>query len=102
MDSIFVVLSCDIEGSARDPACPRIVTPLLILDAIILDCSVLEMDTVPPEVYPAGIVIDPAFVLIVPPVLPLFAMLPLIDPDELNALLPDRISPAAASAPAVS
>ena len=56
------------------------------------------MLTVPPVVYPAGMVTVPAFVLIVPPVAPLFAIEPLTEPDELNATLPERISPADASA----
>lgn len=67
MERIFVVPSCEIEGSARDPATPRSVTPLLMLPAVIFDCSVELIATVPPVVYPAGIVTVPALVLIVPP-----------------------------------
>ena len=73
---ILVVLSCEMVGSERDPACPRIVTPLLMFPAIILACSVLDMDTVPPVVYPAGIETVPALVEIVPDVEPLLAMPP--------------------------
>ena len=80
MLNIFVELSCEMVGSARDPATPRSVTPLLMLLAITLACSVELMLTVPPEVYPAGIVTVPALVDIVPLVLPLFAMLPLTSP----------------------
>ena len=99
---IFVVLSCEILGRERLPATPRSVTPLLILVAMTLACSVEEMLTVPPVVYPAGIVTVPALVLIVPLVEPLFAMLPLTDPLEPKAVLPVRTSAEVMSADAVS
>lgn len=79
---IFVVLSWLMLGRESVPETPRILTPLLMFDAMIFACSVELMPTVPPDVYPAGIVTVPAFVLIVPLVEPLFAMLPVIDPDE--------------------
>lgn len=102
MDRIFVVLSCEIDGSEREPATPRSVTPLLMLDAIIFACSVELIATVPPVVYPAGTVTVPAFVEIVPLVEPLLAIEPDTDPDALKAVFPVRISAPDASAPAVS
>ena len=66
-------------GNVREPETPRIDLPLRIFAAVQSDT--LVSDTVPPDVYPAGIVTVPAFVPIVPDVLPLFAMLPEMDPD---------------------
>ena len=91
-----------IVGSVALPLTPNIVLPLTIELATQSVTADAWIETVPPEVYPAGIVTVPDFVLIVPLVLPLFAMLPLIEPDELKALLPVRMSAAEASAEAVS
>ena len=102
MLNIFVVLSCEMVGSARDPDTPRIVTPELMLLAVILDCSVELIATVPPVVYPAGIVTVPALVLIVPLVEPLFAIDPETDPDAPNAVLPVSMSAPVTSALVVS
>ena len=63
-------------GVVKEPDTPSSVTPDLILPAITFACSVELIDTVPPEVYPAGIFTVPAFVEIVPLVEPLLAMLP--------------------------
>lgn len=102
MVSTLVVEFCDMLGKVALPLTPRMVLPLTIELATQSETADDEIETVPPEVYPAGIVTVPALVLIVPLVLPLFAMLPETDPDELKAVLPVRISPAAASAEAVS
>ena len=66
-------------GIASEPLTPSIDFPVKMLAAIQSDT--LVSDTVPPVVYPAGIVTVPAFVPIVPEVLPLLAMLPEMDPD---------------------
>ena len=81
-----------IVGSASDPSTPRMLTPLLMLLAVTLLCSVASIVTLPPEVYPAGITTDPAFVLIVPPVGPLFAIPPDTDPDDPYPVFPVRTS----------
>ena len=73
-------LAIVVSTTMLDPACPRIVTPLLILSAMIFACSVESIATVPPEVYPAGIVTVPAFVEISPLVSPLLVMLPVFLP----------------------
>ena len=62
------------------PLIPRILFPLKMLPETQSDTFVRETD--PPEVYPAGMVYVPAFVPIVPPVAPLFAMFPVMDPVE--------------------
>jgi hypothetical protein len=69
---------------------------------MIFACSVSDILTVPPEVYPAGTVTVPAFVEIVPLVEPLFAIPPDMDPDDPNALVPVRMSLDVAVAPDVS
>jgi hypothetical protein len=102
IERILVVLDWLIVGSVALPLTPNIVLPLTIELATQSVTAEAAIETVPPEVYPAGIVTVPDFVLIVPLVLPLFAMLPLIEPDELKALLPVRMSAAEASAEAVS
>jgi hypothetical protein len=99
---ILVVLDWLMLGKVALPATPRMVLPLMIEDATQSVTADACIETVPPEVYPAGIVTVPDFVEIVPLVLPLSAMLPLIEPDELKALLPVRMSAAEASAEAVS
>lgn len=63
---IFVVLSWLMLGIASEPLTPRILLPLKILPATQSDTFVSE--TVPPEVYPDGIVYVPVLVPIVPPV----------------------------------
>lgn len=88
MDRIFVVESCEIDGSESDPATPSKVTPLLMFDAMILLCSVLDMETVPPVVYPAGMETVPALVEIVPDVLPLLDIPPETEPEAPNAVFP--------------
>ena len=102
IDNILVPESCEIVGDDRLPACPSIVTPDLIFAAIIFACSASAIFTVPPEVYPAGIVTVPAFVEILPLVLPLFAMLPEMLPEAPYAVFVVKISPLAASAADVS
>ena len=54
MDKILLVLSWLIEGIARDPDTPRMLLPLKILPETQSDTLVKL--TVPPEVYPDGIV----------------------------------------------
>ena len=100
MDRIFVVLSCEMLGIWSEPLTPRMLLPLKILPATQSDTFVSE--TVPPVVYPAGIVTVPAFVPIVPEVEPLFAIEPLTDPVAPKAVLPVSRSPAATLAEAVS
>ena len=78
MLSILVPLSCEIVGTVKPPETPSIDFPVSMFPATQSDTFV--SDTVPPEVYPAGIVTVPALVPIVPDVLPLFAMLPEMDP----------------------
>lgn len=102
MLKIFVVLSCEIVGKEREPACPRIVTPLFMFDAMIFACSDELIETVPPVVYPAGIETVPAFVEIVPDVEPLLAIEPLTDPEEPKAVFPVKRSDPEKSAAAVS
>jgi len=97
---IFVVLSCEIDGIASDPATPRIDLPVRMLPAT--QSVTFVNDTVPPVVYPAGIVTVPAFVPIVPDVLPLLAIDPETDPDAPYAVFPVRMSAAAALAEDVS
>jgi hypothetical protein len=82
------VLSCEMVGKANEPETPRSVTPLLMLAAIILACSVEEIATEPPVVYPAGMVTEPALVEIEPPVAPLFAMPPSTSPFAPKPVLP--------------
>ena len=95
MERILVVLFWLIVGMTREPLTPRMDLPLKMFPAVQSDTLVRE--TVPPEVHPAGIVYVPALVPIVPPVAPLFAMFPLMDPVAPCAVFPERISPAAAS-----
>ena len=85
---------------ARLPFTPRMLLPVRMLPATQSDTFVSE--TVPPEVYPDGIVYVPVLVPIIPPVDPLSVIDPEIEPVEPNAVLPDKISPAAASAAEVS
>ena len=59
-------------------------------------------ETVPPEVYPAGMVTVPALVEMVPLVDPLSAIDPETDPEEPKAVFPVKRSPAATFAPVVS
>ena len=96
------MLSCDIVGRVRDPDTPRMETPLLMFDAMILFCSAVAIVTDPPVVYPDGIDTEPAFVEIVPDVEPLFGIPPEIDPLAPKAVLPVSKSALAAVAPAVS
>ena len=93
-----IVVSTTIE----EPLWPRMETPDLMLPAMILACSVELMETVPPEVYPAGIETVPVFVEIVPLVDPLFAIDPLVEPPLMYALLPVRMLAAVAVASDVS
>lgn len=96
MERIFVVLSCEIVGRDRVPAMPRTVFPVSNVDAVKSATADAKMDTVPPEVYPAGMVTVPDLVEIVPPVAPLFGILPVTAPLLPYAVFPDRISPASA------
>ena len=60
------------DGIASVPLTPRMVFPFKMFAA--RQSSTPDSETVPPEVYPAGIVTVPALVEIVPLVEPLFAM----------------------------
>lgn len=80
-------------GRANVPLTPNSVTPDLMLDAITFACSVEEIATVPPEVYPAGMVTVPALVEIVPEVEPLFAIEPETEPLAEYPVLPVNTSP---------
>ena len=100
MDRTFVVESCEIVGIARFPLTPRIVFPDRMFPAT--QSVTPDRETVPPLVYPAGIVTVPATVEIVPLVEPLFAIDPEIDPDAPNAVLLVSTSPADMSAVLVS
>ena len=50
MERTLVVESCEMVGAVMLPATPKIVTPLLMFPAMILFCSVVEMETEPPDV----------------------------------------------------
>ena len=80
-------------GRDNVPLTPKRVTPDLMLDAMILLCSVEEIETVPPEVYPEGMVTVPALVEIVPEVEPLFAIEPDTLPLALYPVFPVNTSP---------
>ena len=76
----FVVESCEIDGMAREPLTPRIDLPERMFELV--QSETFVRDTVPPDVYPAGITTEPLTAPIVPPVEPLFAIEPEIDPDD--------------------
>ena len=69
-------------GSESVPDTPRTVFPVNRFAAVRSDTAAEANDTVPPVVYPEGIVTVPALVEIVPEVEPLFAIEPETDPDE--------------------
>ena len=73
---------------AREPFTPRIDLPERMFADTQSDTFVKE--TVPPEVYPAGMVYVPAFVPIVPPVAPLLVIEPVSSPDEPTNFFPLR------------
>ena len=79
-------------GRDNVPLTPKRVTPDLMLAPMILLCSVAEIATVPPEVYPAGMVTVPALVEIVPEVEPLFAIEPDTEPVAEYPVLPVKTS----------
>jgi hypothetical protein len=99
---LFTVLSCNAGVGFTVPHTPKIVTPCLIFPAIIFSCSVLLIYTVPPLVYPAGITTQPATAEIVPPIAPLFVILPVSLPVEVWNFLPLNTSPTTASSSEVS
>ena len=100
MDRIFVVESWLIVGVCKLPFVPKMLLPAKIFPLIQSETFVSE--TTPPDVYPAGIVYVPAFVPIVPPVLPLLAIDPLTEPEAPKAVLPVSTSPCEMSAEEVS
>ena len=100
MLNIFVVPSCETVGRVRDPETPRMLFPLKMFPAT--QSVTFVSDTVPPDVYPAGMETVPAFVPIVPLVEPLFAIDPLTEPLAPYALFPVKRCSAEKSAEAVS
>ncbi len=80
MLKIFVVASCEMDGITSDPFTPKILLPVRIFPAT--QSVTLVRLTVPPLVYPAGMLYVPALVPIVPPVAPLLAIEPLTEPLE--------------------
>lgn len=81
MLNTLVVPSCDTDTMLKLPLTPKIDFPLKMLDATQSDTAEDLMLTVPPLVYPAGILTVPAFVCISPLVLPLLGILPTTSPD---------------------
>ena len=67
------------DGITKLPLTPRMLLPDRIFPATQSDT--LVNDTVPPVVYPAGMVTVPALVPIVPDVEPLSAIEPEMEPD---------------------
>ena len=95
-----MVPSCEMLGIASEPLTPRILLPERMLPAT--QSVTLVNDTVPPLVYPTGMVTVPDFAPIVPPVAPLFAIDPETEPEAPKAVFPVSTSPAEISAVAVS
>ena len=90
------MLSCEIVGTVKPPDTPRMFLPDRMF--ALTQSVTFVRETVPPEVYPAGIVYVPAFVPIVPPVAPLFVIPPVSSPVDVKNFFPDRTLAEVASA----
>lgn len=92
MLNTFVVESCEMDGIAKVPWTPKIVFPFKIFPATQSVTADERIETVPPLVYPLGIVTVPDLVEIVPSVEPLFAIDPSTEPLDPYPFFPVNTS----------